>query len=60
MKEYILRAIFWAIAIMIGLAIVARIEGDAINLLKLLIYGLTMGVVDFLVSMITRKAKKNK
>lgn len=60
MKERVLRASFWSISIMIGLSIVDLIKGNSFDIIRLLISGGIVGVLDYLIQSFTDKREKDK
>lgn len=59
MKNSILKAVFMALVIMIGLLIADLVLGDGIQPVRLIVAGVVIGIVDFLFSFVSEKRKEN-
>lgn len=59
MKKIITKAAFWAISTMLGFMLVDLIRGADIDFFKAVLYGIIMGIVDFIFSIVHTKKNKN-
>lgn len=60
MKEHVVRALIWAVAIMLGLIMVNLVEKEQVEWLKAICSGVAMGLVDFIFSVVADKVKNKR
>lgn len=60
MKEKVMKALLWSVSIMIGLSIVYLIKGTQIDVVRVMIYGIVAGIVDFIFEAVSKRNSKKK
>lgn len=55
-----MKALLWSVSIMIGLSIVYLIKGTQIDVVRVMIYGIVAGIVDFIFEAVSKRNSKKK